>query len=100
MPSFALLNQNTTLISKIPCSLSKTAIFTANYAKSAQFTNPYSDSRGISLIRAILVTLLFLFLDIRKTGSTPCLRKLRKSHNLKLEFAMCSLLYISQNVLY
>ena len=31
-----------TLISKIPCSLSKTATFTANHAKSAQFANPYS----------------------------------------------------------
>ena len=41
------------LISKIPCSLSKTANFTANYAKSAQFPNPYSESRGISQIRAI-----------------------------------------------
>ena len=41
------------LISKIPCSLSKTAIFTANYAKSAQFANPYSESHGISQIRAI-----------------------------------------------
>ena len=42
-----------TLISKIPCSLSVTAIFTANHAKSAPFTNPYSESRGISQIRAI-----------------------------------------------
>ena len=42
-----------TLISKIPCSLSKTAIFTVNYAKSAQFANPYSESRGISQIRTI-----------------------------------------------
>ena len=41
------------LISKIPCSLSKTAIFTANHAKSTQFANPYSESRGISQIRAI-----------------------------------------------
>ena len=29
-----------TLISKIPCPLSKAAIFTANHAKSAQFANP------------------------------------------------------------
>ena len=42
-----------TLISNIPCSLSKTAIFTANYTKSAQFANPYSESRGIGQIRAI-----------------------------------------------
>ena len=89
-----------TLISKIPCSLSKTAIFTANYAKSAQFANPYSESRRISQIRPILITLPFLVLDIRKTGSTPCLRKLRESHNLKLEFVKCSLLYVSQNALY
>ena len=41
-----------TLISKIPCSLSKTAIFTANYAKSTQFANSYSESRGISQICA------------------------------------------------
>ena len=41
------------LISKIPCSLSKTANFTANYAKSTQFANPYSESHGISQIRAI-----------------------------------------------
>ena len=41
------------LISKIPCSLSKTAIFTANHAKSTQFANPYSESCGISQIRAI-----------------------------------------------
>ena len=88
------------LISKIPCSLSKTAIFTADYAKSAQFTNPYSESCRISQIRAILITLLFLVLDIHKTGSTPCLRELRESHNLKLEFAKCSLLYTSQNALY
>ena len=40
-------------ISKIPCSLSKTAIFTANHAKSAQFANPYSESREISQIHAI-----------------------------------------------
>ena len=42
-----------TLISKIPCSLSKTAIFTVNHAKSAQFANPYSESHGISQICAI-----------------------------------------------
>ena len=42
-----------TLISKIPCSLSVTAIFTANHANSAQFANPYSESHGISQIRAI-----------------------------------------------
>ena len=42
-----------TLISEIPCSLSKTAIFTANHAKSAQFANPYSESHGISQIRTI-----------------------------------------------
>ena len=36
-----------TLISKIPCSLSKTAIFTANHTKSAQFANPYSQIHAI-----------------------------------------------------
>ena len=30
----------------------ETPNFTANYAESAQFTNPYSESREISLIRA------------------------------------------------
>ena len=42
-----------TLISKIPCSLGKRANLTANYTKSAPFTNPYSESCGISQIRAI-----------------------------------------------
>ena len=42
-----------TLISKIPCSLGKIANFTANYARSAQFANPYNESHGISQIRAI-----------------------------------------------
>ena len=41
------------LISKIPCSLSKTAIFTMNYAKSIPFASPYSESCGISQIRTI-----------------------------------------------
>ena len=67
-----------TLISKIPCSLSKTAIFTANHAKSAQFANPYSESRGISQIRAIFNYCSILFLDIRKTGSNTLLVRITR----------------------
>ena len=62
-------------------------ILTANHAELAKFA-------------LFLITLLFVVLDIRKTGSTPCLHELCESCNLKLEFVKCSLLYIFQNVLY
>ena len=62
-------------------------ILTANHAKLAKFV-------------LFLITLLFLFLDIRKPGSTPCLHELHKFRNLKLEFAKCPFLYIYQNALY
>ena len=67
-----------TLISKIPCSLSKTANFTANYTKSTQFANPYSKSRGISQICAISNYLFILLLDIRKTGSNTLLAQITR----------------------
>ena len=60
-----------TLISKIPCSLSKTAIFTANYAKSAQFANPYSDSREIPNSHYFVITLLFLVLAFVRQDPHP-----------------------------
>ena len=73
-------------LQQITQNLSSSPILTVNHAELAKFV-------------LFLITLLFLVLDIRKTGSTPCLHELHKSRNLQLEFAKCSLLYISQNVL-
>ena len=52
-PTFWQITQNSPTIFRFGPYEMETPNFTANYAKSAQFANPYSESHGISQIHAI-----------------------------------------------
>ena len=83
---FLLFKRTPPFLQQISQNSPDSQILRANHAKLTNFA-------------LISINLLFCFQTLVRQDPTPCLRESRKSCNLELEFAKCSLLYSLHNTL-